>query len=129
MADQTPLDPNQDLAASEVFATRAAPFQLFVGGVDVAYDSGIADAAIQKYQLIAILATGHVTPFVPGTHTGAQAAVAAQPAAINESCPYFLSGRFNHEAIKWPAGTALDTYVERKALLVGCKIQVGHLVG
>jgi hypothetical protein len=112
---------------SEVFATRNGPLQLFIGGVDVATDSGLADAAIEKYALIAILATGHVTPFVPGTHTGVQAAVAAQPVAIGQECPYFLSGRFNHEAIVWPAGAALDTYVERKALLVGCKVQVGHL--
>ena len=128
MADQTPLDQKQDLAASEVFATRAAPFQLWIGGIQPVTDAAKSAAAILKYQVCALLANNTVTPFVSGTHQPNQIVIAAQPASgAGVDVPYWSAGRFNHEALVWEA--ALDTYAERKALLIGQNVQVGHLVG
>ena len=115
-----------DIAAGSLVGTWALE-QLFAGDADVATDAAPALAGITKYQLIAVTATG-VTPFVSGTHTADQAFVAAQAASTGQQCPYFKSGCFNHEIIGWPAGTALDTYAERKAFFGNRPLSVGKLL-
>lgn len=123
---QVQPDPLRDIAGFEVIAGQT-PFQLWVGDIQIITDSAPALTAIVKHQVVALTATG-VTTFIPGTHTGREAVVAAQSAEIGEQCPYWNEGYFNHEALLWPAGTALDTYAERKALLIGANIRVGHLI-
>ena len=129
MADRKPLDPNRDLAAFELVGSRPGPFQLWVGGVEPVSDSAKSGEALEQYQVAALIANGTVVKFIPGTHTKDQVVIVAQPVgAANVDTPYWNAGRFNHEALVWPTGTALDTYAERKALLVGAKVQVGHLI-
>lgn len=121
-------DPKRDLAAFEQVGT-SVPFQLWIGEAQVINDSAASDAAIQKYQVCALVGGTTITPFVPGTHTGAQVVIASQPASgAGVQVPYWDAGKFNHEALIWPAGTALDTYAERKALLTGTQVRIGHLV-
>lgn len=115
-----------DLAAGSLVGTWA-PEQLLAGEAPVTTDAAPALAAITKYQLIAVTATG-VTPFVSGTHTADQAFIAAQPVSYGKQCPYFKSGCFNHEIVVWPAGTALDTYAERKAFFGNSPLTVGKLL-
>lgn len=126
---QVPVDPKSDLAAYESVGSRGV-FQLWIGGAPVITDSAkSAVAAIAKYELVALLPNNTVTTFIPGTHTAQQAVIAAQPiSAIGVDVPYYNAGKFNHEAVIWPAGTALDTYIERKAFLTGTMLQVGHLI-
>lgn len=116
-----------DIAAGSLVGTWA-PEQLFAGDAPVTTDAAPAAASITKYQLIALLAAGTVTPFVAGTHTADQAFVAAQAASTGQQVPYYKSGCFNHEIIGWPAGAALDTYVERKALFGNRPLTVGKLL-
>lgn len=127
--EQRPRDAKRDLAGYESWAT-GANFQLWIGGTPVVTDSAPAAADIQKYQLCARLPDDTIVPFVPGTHTAAMAVLSAQPSLTGQACPYWNAGRFNHEAIIWPAGAAFDTYTERKALLSGpgCLLMVGHLI-
>lgn len=128
MADRKPLDPRRDLAAFEDAGSRPGIFQLWVGGVEVVSDAAKSGEALEQYQVAALIPNGTVVKFIPGTHTKDQVVIVAQPVnAAGVDTPYWNSGRFNHEALVWPAGTALDTYAERKALLVGAKVQVGHL--
>lgn len=114
-----------DLARYDVVGTYNAE-QLFAGEAPVVTDSAPALAAITKYQLIALTATG-VTPFVVGTHTAAQACIAAQPAASGAKCPFFKAGYFNHAVIGWPANVALDSYEKRRAYFIGTMVQIGKI--
>lgn len=115
-----------DIAAGSLVGTWA-PEQLLAGEHPIRTDSAPALANIAKYQLIALTNTG-VTPFVPGTHTGEQAMIAAQAVTTGQQAPYFSAGVFNHEIVGWPAGTALDTYGERKALFGNRALTVGKLL-
>lgn len=131
--EQRPLDPRSDLAGAEIIGSRPGPFQLWIGGAPVVTDAAIADVPFQKYELAALVTAaganiGHLVRFVPGTHTAAQAVITAQPVIAGQSTPYWNAGKFNHEAVVWPAGTALDTYLERKAFLTGTMLMVGHLI-
>lgn len=130
---QRPLDPRSDLAGSEVLEARGGPFQLWVGGAQVVTDAAIAAVDFQKYEIAALVTAvgadfGKLVRFVPGTHEAKQAVVVAQPVLANQSTPYWMEGRFNHEALIWPAGTAFDTYAERKAFFTGTILKVGHLI-
>ena len=131
--EQRPLDPRSDLAGAEVLAARGGPFQLWIGGAQVVTDAAIAAVDFQKYEIAALdtavgATFGQLVRFVPGTHEATQAVVVAQPVTAGMSTPYFAEGRFNHEALIWPAGTALDTYAERKAFFTGTILKVGHLI-
>jgi len=114
-----------DIAAGALVGTFASEI-LLAGDTPVKTDAAPALAAITKYQLIAITNTG-VTPFVAGTHTADQAFIAAQAASTGQQCPYFRTGCFNHAIIGWPAGTALDTYEERKAFFGNRPLTVGKV--
>jgi hypothetical protein len=130
MADITPLDPRRDLAAYEDAGSRPGLFPLWIGGMQPVTDSApSAVNDIKQYQVLALLDNNTVTPFVPGTHEAKRIVISAQPVVTaGQMVPYWNAGRFNHEALVWPAGTALDTYAERKALLIGCDVQVGHTI-
>lgn len=101
------------------------PFKLFIGEAYICTDSAPALAAVAKYQVLALTATG-VTPYVVGTHNGQQAVIAAQAGAIGGQIPYWNAGKFNHAVLIWPAG--LDTLAKRKAELAGSPLMVGHLI-
>lgn len=131
--EQRPLDPRSDLAGSEQIGARGAPFQLWIGGAQSVTDAAIAAVAFQKYEIAALdkaagATLGQLVRFVPGTHAADQAVVVAQPVTAGQSTPYWMEGRFNHEALIWPAGTAFDTYLERKAFFTGTILKVGHLI-
>jgi hypothetical protein len=125
-----PRDPNSDLAGFEYLGVRPGPFQLWIGEAPIITDSAkSAVASAKKYELVALLPDGTVTTFIPGTHTAAQAVILAQAVyAIGQDAPHWNAGKFNHEAVQWPAGVALDTYAERKAFLNGTMLHVGHLI-
>lgn len=128
--NQVPRDPKQDLAAYEQVSITPGPFQLWIGGAPVITDAAASGvAAIKKYELVALLDDNTVITFVPGTHTAAQAVIAAQAAySVGQAVPYWNAGRFNHEAVQWPAGTAFDTYGKRKAFLNGTMLHASHLI-
>lgn len=126
--EQRPLDPRSDLAGAEFVGKRNGPFQLWIGGAPVITDAAIAAVDFQKYELAALMPNNTLARFVPGTHTAQQAVITAQPVVANQSTPYWNAGRFNHEAVVWPAGDAFDTYLERKAFLTGTMLLVGHLI-
>lgn len=117
--------PVNDLAGSTVYGTRTVE-QIYAGEGPIITDAAPAAAAITKYQVCALLPAGTITPFVSGTHTAAQLVVAMQPAASGAQCPYAHTGVFNHAALTWPSGTALDTYEERRAFCTGT-LKVGHI--
>lgn len=131
--EQRPRDPRSDLAGGVNVKQFGAPFQLWIGGAQVVTDAAIAAVDFQKYEIAALVTAagatqGQLVRFVPGTHEAKQAVVVAQPVTAGMSTPYFAEGRFNHEALIWPAGTALDTYAERKAFFTGTILKVGHLI-
>ena len=118
--------PVNDIASFSLAGTYT-PELLLAGDEPPKSDSAPALATFQKYEVAALTATG-VTTFVPGTHTAAQLVVVAQPVnAIGKMCPYFNAGKFNHAALIWPSGTALDTYAERLAFCTGT-VKVGKIV-
>lgn len=116
-----------DLASGALEATKTVT-HLYAGDHSTQTDSAPAAVAdIVKYELCAITAAGLVK-FVPGTHTADQAVVAAQPSlSVGANTPFFKDGCFNHEMIVWPAGTALDTYAERRAFFGNRPLCVGKL--
>jgi hypothetical protein len=116
-----------DLAGFELVGTYT-PELIFAGDEPPKTDAAPSlVASIAKYQVVALVATG-VTTFVVGTHTAAQAVIAAQPVtAIGQACPYFNAGKFNHAALVWPADASIDTYAERKAFFAGTTIKIGRI--
>ncbi len=95
------------------------PVQLRAGDGPWLTDAAAAAADVTKHQPCALLAAGTVTPFVVGTHTAAQFVLAMQAATTGQQVPYLHTGILNDAAITWPAGAALDTYVERHAFFTG----------
>lgn len=117
--------PLNHLASGALVGTMAAPAQLFAGEAPIITDSAPALAAIRKWELCALTATG-VTPYVSGTHTPAVAVISAVAVAIGKQCPYYDAGKFNFEAVIFPA--ALDTLPKIKAALHGSMLHFGHLI-
>lgn len=117
--------PVSDIASGALVGTQTTS-DLFAGHAPVV--TGFAPslvASIVKYQVVALTATG-ITTFVSGTHTAAQAVIAAQPvSAIGQAVPYFSGGYFNHAVLTWPA--ALDTYEKRKHFMSGTPIFIGKV--
>lgn len=128
--NQVPRDPKQDLVAFEQVSTTPGMFQLWIGGAPIITDAArSAVASMKKYELAALLPDNTVTTFIAGTHTAAQAVILAQPVySVGQAAPYWNAGRFNHEAVQWPAGGAFDTYGERKAFLNGTMLHASHLI-
>lgn len=127
-ADKTPLDPKQDLAAFEAVGSRGV-LQLWIGGTPAITDAGVsAVAALPIYSLAALLADNTIVAFDPATHTAKQAVITAVVIEkVGQAVPYWDSGKFNHEAVNFPA--AWDTYNERKTGLQGSMgLRVGHLI-
>jgi hypothetical protein len=120
---------NSDMARGvTTVGIRDGVAPLFIGAAQIVADSAPAKALFAKYELAALEADG-VAKFVPGTHNASQAVVVSQPiTVIGQAAPYWNEGYFNHEAIVWPAGIALDTYVERKAFFTGTNLRVGHTI-
>lgn len=129
-AEIKPLDPLRELAGFDLVRSTAGPFQLFVGEAPIITDSAkSAVAAIDIYTLCALMPDGTLTPYVVATHQPKQAVInTIAVTKIGQATPYWQAGRFNHKAINWPAGTDLDTLDERKALLIGSMLSVGHTI-
>jgi hypothetical protein len=123
--------PNWELASGALVGTMGPSPQLFAGEAPIVTDSAPALAAIQKWQLCELTPTGvkaFVSTGTPATDSTANSAViAAVGVSIGQQCPYYHAGKFNHEAMVWPA--ALDTLAKRKVALHGSMILIGHLVG
>lgn len=112
-------------ASFALVGTKAAAVQLFAGEAPVITDSAPALVDIVKHEVLALMPTG-VTPFVTATHTAEQAVIASHAATAGQQLSYYQAGRFNHAALVWPAD--LDTLAERKALVAGSMLSMGHLI-
>lgn len=113
-----------DLAGSDTY-TPPTLTPLYGGEAPIVTGREPALATITKYQLIAVTATG-VTPYIDGTHTFNQAAIAAQPASTGDGTPYFMEGYFNEAAIGWPTG--FGTTLLRKQKLSGSGIHLEKIL-
>lgn len=110
---------HNDLASGGLLDSMV-PQQLFLGEIAPYTNNAVAAAAITKYQICALLPAGTVTPFIPGTHTAAQAVVAAQPTASGDNCPYFGEGIFNYAVVTISAGdNSLNTLLKMKGFFNG----------
>lgn len=122
--------PVNDLAGVSTY-TSAAPEQLLAGDTPLKTESApVITANVTKYMLIAIRPTG-VTPWVWGTDTAANAAIAMQAAVVGAQCPYCYEGVINDALIVANSGygtpnAAIDTYAERRAYFTGL-LRIGHL--
>lgn len=126
-ADTQERDPRHDLATYELVSTTPAPFQLWITGEHATTDAGVSTGVLPKYTLAARMPDNTIVAFVPATHQPEQMVITAQPAtAAGQNIPYWVTGKFNHEAINFPA--AWDTYTERKLGVVGARIDIGHLL-
>ena len=119
-----------DLAAVATY-TGSAPEQLLAGDKGYKTKSApVITANVTKFMLIAIRPTG-VTPWVYGTDTPENAALALQDAVVGAQCPYAYEGVFNdalivaHDGYGTP-NAAIDTFEERRAYFTGL-FQVDHI--
>lgn len=121
---------NYDLASAGVVGTRQGVIPLFIGAAQVVADSAPAKALFAKYELAHLALDGSgVEKFVPGTSEASRAVIVSQPVTVvGQAAVYWNEGYFNHEAIVWPAGLALDSYVERKAMFTGTQLRFGHTI-
>ena len=120
---------NYDLAGAGVVGSRQGVIPLFIGAAQVIADSAPAKADFVKYELAHLALDGSgVEKFVPGTSEASRAVIVSQPTLTGQQAVYWNEGYFNHEAIVWPAGLALDTYVERKAMFTGTQLRFGHTI-
>lgn len=117
-----PID--KDLAAGGVEHGPYTPEQLFAGDSPIVTGNAPALAAVTKYQVLKLTATG-VTGDLTGVTTGDKCVIAAQGAASGANVPYFQAGFFNHAVLTWPA--TLDTLAKRKEFFTGTPIQVGAI--
>lgn len=102
------------------------PELLFAGDAPIVTDAAATTVAtVKKYEVLLLEAAGLRRPD-PATDKGAQCVIAAQAAAtIGMQVPYFAAGKYNHEALVWPA--SLDTYAKRQAFFHGSDIHIGHI--
>lgn len=117
--------PLNHLASGALVGTMAAAPQLFAGEAPIITDSAPALVDIRKWELCSLTVTG-VTPYVDGTHEPASAVISAVAVTAGKQCPYYDAGKFNHEAVIFPA--ALDTLPKRKAAMHGSMLHFGHLI-
>lgn len=98
---------------------------LFAGEQDVITTSLplAASTAVEKNMVLARNAAGNLIPLVASPAGGSEVegvpvAIAVEAAASEGSVrniPVYIAGFFNHAALVWPSGTALDTFAERRA--------------
>jgi hypothetical protein len=98
--------------------------QPFAGEAPIITDSAPALAGIAYLQACALTPTG-ITPYVDATHNKSQLVIAAATTTIGQRTPYYDAGKFNHEAVTWPA--EYNTWQKRQAFVSGTMIKVGHL--
>lgn len=117
-------------AGRTTIGSRGGVQPLFVGVKQVIADSAPAKALFSLYEIAHLANDGSgVEKFVVGTHEASRAVVVSVPiTALGQQVPYWDAGQFNHEALVWPTGTALDTYAERKSFFTGTPIKVGHCI-
>lgn len=109
---------------------------LFAGEQDVITTSLplAASTAVSKNQVLSLNTSGNLVPLDPAQTDGREIMVAiAVEAAASEgsvrNIPVYIAGFFNHAALVWPAGAALDTFAERRAAarLSPSNINIGEL--
>ena len=123
------LDPYRDFAKGPTtIAVKNGVEPLWVGAAQIIADSSNATVDLAQYEIAALLPDDTLVKFVPGTHGAAQAVIMSQPAKAGGRGLYWSEGYFNHAALVWPTGAALDTYAERKAFFTGVNIRVGHVI-
>ena len=96
---------------------------LFAGEQDVITTSLplAASTAVEKNMVLALNGSGNLIPLVAAPTEGNEVqgvpvAIAVEAAASEGSVrniPVYIAGFFNHEALVWPSGTALDTFAGR----------------
>ena len=115
-----------DLAAGGVEHGPYNPELLYAGEAPIVSGNAVAATAIVKHAVCVLLADGTISNATAALTTGDKCVIAAQPAAIGQSVPYFSGGFFNHAQLTiWP--TAMDTLVKRKAFFMGTDIKVGSI--
>ena len=116
---------DKDLAAGALVGSFE-PTQIWAGEAPIVTDAAPAlEDNILKYEVLTLTTTG-VRRFDAGD-VGAECVIAAQAAGIGAQVPYFAAGKFNHEALVWPAGADFDTYEERRQFFMGTGIHIGRL--
>jgi hypothetical protein len=91
--------------------------------------------AFVQYEIAALeIATDKIVKWNPATVDGTiiPGYVVMQPVdstAADAQGPCAIEGFFNHEALVWPTGTALDTYAERHAALAKSFANPGVRIG
>ena len=119
-------NPTYPPRAGQDSQSTSAPTQPFAGEAPIITDSAESLAAIVQYEVCALTPDG-ITPFLDAEHTKDQMVVAGNAAsASGKRVGYYTSGRFNHEALTWPA--EYDTLLKRKAFVSGTNINIGHLL-
>jgi hypothetical protein len=124
------VDDNFMLAGGRTtVGSRGGVAPLWAGAAQTVADSAPALAAFSLYELAHLKLDGSgVEKFVAGTSEASRAVIVSQPTLQGQQCVYWNEGYFNHEAIKFPAGVALDSYTKRKAMFTGTPIRFGHTI-
>jgi membrane-associated protease RseP (regulator of RpoE activity) len=120
--DHGTFTPTQLFAGDKDFVTEPATFKSGEGAF-VQYEVASLEVATNK--IVKLDATVVDGTEVPGY-------VVMQPVdstAADKQGPVAIEGFFNHAALVWPAGTALDTFAERHALLAKSYANPGVRVG
>lgn len=112
--------------------------QLYSGEADIVTDSAnVADELdLAKYTVVAKNAAGELVAWAPAAVDETAVAVGILAQAMDTtaatgtgeptSCPFFIGGVFNPEALVWPA--AADTLEERVAAFQNTNISIRRLL-
>ena len=111
----------QDLAGDTTLGTLT-PVQLFAGEAPIVTHNFTAAAALQKYQVFELNASGQAQPLASGKAVG----IAAQATGTGVKFPCFEAGAFNHEALVWPG--AMTTFDARRAAFAGTDVHIMKLL-
>ena len=90
----------------------------------------IGNAAVAARTVLMVGSSGNAGKLVAYDGTpGAAVAIAAADLKASARGPIYEGGYFNHEWLIWPAGSTMDTYLERKtAFASGSTIKVGKVL-
>jgi len=95
--------------------------------------TALKTAGAALYTVVALNAAGELVALAPAATDGTQRAIGflSQPVPANYTgtmeFPAHVGGFFNHLALVWPAGTAVDNLAERRAAFAGSNIFIGEV--
>lgn len=103
------------------------PTQIFAGSADIVTDGGeVVEVEFAQYQPIIRTATGGLAPYVAGQDPDVLPfAISTLPGVVGSTCPYYVGGTFNHEAMVWDA--AVNTLALRRELFARTNINISFL--